>query len=70
MPRKPIKCRRSWVSKTPALGYLKVNVDGSFHGSSNRGGIGDLISDLKGRVLIQFYKEVRVDSVVYAKVLV
>lgn len=67
--RKPIKRKRSWVWKTSTLGYLKVNVDRSFLESSGRCGIGDLINDSEDKVLIQFYKEVRVDSLVYAKVL-
>lgn len=44
-------------------------MDGSFLKSSSRGGIGGLIRDSKGRVLVQFCEEVSVDSAFHAEVL-
>lgn len=70
IPRKPVKCRKSWVRKPLNLGFLNVNMDDSFLGSSGPGGIGGLIRDLESRVLVQFCKEVRVDSAVHTEVLV
>lgn len=69
IPRKPVKCRRSWVWKPPNSGFLKINVNGSFLCSFGRGGIWDLIRNSKGKVVIQFCSELRVDSTIHAKVL-
>lgn len=56
VPRKPIKCRGSWVWRPPALGVLKVNTDESFLENLGQGGIRDLIRDSERRVFIQFCK--------------
>lgn len=68
VPRKPIKIMRQWVLTPPVLGCLKINIVESFLGSSGHGGIGALIKDLEGNILIQFSKEVRVDLAVYVEV--
>lgn len=62
-----IKRRRVW--KPPVLGFIKENIDGFFLGSSGRGDIGSIFKNLEGGVLLQFSKEVYVDSAIYPKVL-
>lgn len=51
-------------------GQNKVIVDGSFWDGSDGEGIREVFRDSEGCVLLQFCKEVRVDSVVKAEVLV
>lgn len=48
---------------------IKINLDESFLGSSGRGGIVRVFRDSKSKVLLQFGKEVRVDSTVHAEIL-
>lgn len=67
--RKPIKCKSSWVWRSPALGIMKVNVDAFFFGNSGRDGIRGLIRDSEERVLIQFCKEVRMNFAIHARFL-
>ena len=43
----------SWMP--PPSGYLKLNFDGSFHRSSRRGGIGDVIRDHFGNIVRTFF---------------
>lgn len=52
IPHKVKKGFRHWVWKPPVSGKIKVNVDGSFLGGSDRGGIEGLFRYLKGRVLV------------------
>lgn len=49
--------------------YIKVNVDDSFVRGSSCGGIGFVLRDSKGNVLLQFDREVCVDLVVHAELL-
>lgn len=65
----PKKCMRSWVCKLPNWGNLKININGSFLRSFDRGGIEGFIKNSYGRVLIQLCKERKVDSAVHAKIL-
>lgn len=46
-----------------------MNVNGSFLGSSGRGGIGGVFRDSEGKVFVQFSKEVSTDLIVLAEVL-
>lgn len=55
--------------KPPALGHIKVNVDGYLLGSSGRGGIGGIFRNSKRKTLLPFSKEVWVDSTVHVEVL-
>lgn len=55
--------------KPPATGQIKVNVDGSFRDGSSREGIGGVFRDFEGKVLLQFSKEVRVQSAMETEVL-
>lgn len=45
-----------------------MNVDGSFLWFSDRWGIGGVVRDSEGKFLIQFSKEVRVNSTVHVEV--
>lgn len=46
-----------------------MNIDGSFLRESGREGIGVVVRDLEGRILLQFGKEVVVNSAVQAEVM-
>lgn len=69
VPRKNKKRKGKWVWTPPASGQIKVNVNDSYFGSSGKGGIGGVFRDLDGKVLLQFGKEVLVDSTVHVEVL-
>lgn len=69
MLSEPRKDRRQWVWTPPVLGCLKVNANGFFMERSGRGGVGGLIRESEKNILIQFCKEVRVDSTLHAEVL-
>lgn len=51
-------------------GQTKINVDESFLEWSGKGGIGGSFRDSCNKVLIQFGKEVNVESVVIAKIFI
>lgn len=69
VPIRPKNIKRRWVQKPPILGFIKENVDDSFLRSSVRGGIEGTFRNLEGEVLLQFSKEVCVDSAIHPKVL-
>lgn len=41
VPKRPRKIKRSWVWTPPAAGFINMNVDEFFLGSSSREGIGE-----------------------------
>lgn len=48
---------------------IKVNVDGFFSAKSNISGIGVILKDHDGRVLLKFCKQISADSSIHAEVL-
>lgn len=56
--------KRHWVWNSLVVGHLKVNVD-----SLGKRGIKSVFRNLDGRVLIQFGKEVSVNSAIHAELL-
>lgn len=56
-----------WTPLTPS--FIKVNIDKSFLGDSNIKGIDGVFRNSKGRVLLEFGREVSVDSTVHVEVL-
>lgn len=67
--RKKVKSKSRWVWKPPASGLVKVNVDGSFLGTTGSGGIRGVFRDSEGRVLLMFGKAMWADSAIHAKIL-
>lgn len=65
LPRKPKKRKGNWVWTPPVSSYIKINVDGSYLGGSSKRNIGGVFRDPDENVLLQFGKEVQVDSTVH-----
>lgn len=68
VPRKPRKNRDAWVWRPLGSGILKINVDESFLGNSDRGSIGGLTRGLEGNILLQFCKVMWVDLAVHTEI--
>lgn len=58
-----------WVWTTPSTTHIKVNVDDFFLSASSKRGIGGILNDLEGMILLQLGREVRTDSEVHAELL-
>lgn len=62
--KKPNKFKTLWVWKD--FGLIEVNIDGYLLEISRRGGIRRVFRDSEGKILVQFGKEVSVDSITHA----
>lgn len=62
--RQPIPS--TWVP--PDLGFIKINIDGSFSAEVDRNGISGIFRDHTGNTLLQFNKEILSDSAISAKI--
>lgn len=70
VPRKHKVRRGNWVWTCLTTGFIKINMDVLFLGSSGKGGVGGVFRDSEGKVLVQFGKEAQVDSIVHVELLV
>lgn len=70
IPRVHKRKRENWSWTSPAIGHIKVDIDGSFLWGSCTEGIDGVFRDSKCKVLLQLCKVVRVDSAVHAELLV
>lgn len=67
---KKYKKRKTHCVWTPLVfGQIKINVDDSFLGNSNRWGIKGVFRDLKGNVILQFGKEVSVQLAIHTELI-
>lgn len=70
VPSRYKKSKSIWVWKSSLMGHIKMNVDDFFLGISGKGCIGGVFRDFEGKVLLQFGKEVQVDSTIHEEMLV
>lgn len=62
--------KAEWIWTQHESDIINVNVDGSFLATVDNGGIGGVFWKFGGKILVQFDKEVEVELIVHAKLIV